>query len=47
VIWLIVLATALILLWGSSEQWDLPGLWRRIGHALHIDHHDHRPDEQS
>jgi len=38
VIWLIVLSTALIMLWGSSDHWDLAGLWRRVGHALHLDH---------
>jgi hypothetical protein len=37
VIWLIVLSTALIMLWGSSDHWDLAGLWRRVGHALHLD----------
>jgi hypothetical protein len=37
VIWLIVLSTALIMLWGSSDQWSLAGLWRRVGHALHLD----------
>ncbi|HEY3772435.1 MAG TPA: hypothetical protein VGL69_05545 [Solirubrobacteraceae bacterium] len=36
-IWLIVLSTALIMLWGSSDHWDLAGLWRRVGHALHLD----------
>jgi hypothetical protein len=38
VFWLIVLSTALIMLWGSSDHWDLSGLWRRVGHALHLDH---------
>jgi hypothetical protein len=38
VIWLIVLSTALIMLWGSSDHWSLAGLWRRLGHALHLDH---------
>ena len=38
VIWLIVLSTALIMLWGSSEHWSLAGLRRRVGHALHLDH---------
>jgi hypothetical protein len=42
VIWLIVLSTALIMLWGSSDHWDLAGLWRRVGHALHLDHHTDR-----
>jgi len=37
VIWLIVLSTALITLWGSSDHWDLAGLWRRLGHALGLD----------
>jgi hypothetical protein len=42
VIWLIVLSTALIMLWGSSDHWDLAGLWRRVGHALHLDHDSER-----
>jgi hypothetical protein len=46
VIWLVVLSTALILLWGSSDRWSLAGLWRRVGHVLHLDHRadgvDHR-----
>jgi hypothetical protein len=46
VIWLIVISTALILLWGSSEQWDLAHLWRRLGHALHIDRHGRDADHQ-
>jgi hypothetical protein len=38
VIWLIVLSTALIMLWGSSDHWDLAGLWRRVAQALHRAH---------
>jgi hypothetical protein len=46
VIWLIVLSTALIMLWGSSDHWDLAGLWRRVGHALHLDHDAHGSERQ-
>jgi hypothetical protein len=46
VIWLVVLSAAFVVLWGASEQWDLAGLWRRVGHALHIDHRGNGVDER-
>jgi hypothetical protein len=46
VIWLIIISTGLIMLWGSSDHWSLAGLWRRVGHALHLDHRAHGADHQ-
>jgi hypothetical protein len=46
VIWLVILSTALIMLWGASERWDLSDLRRRVGRALHLDGHSHRADHR-
>jgi len=32
---------ALIVLWGTSDHWDLAGVRRRLGHALAARVHDH------
>jgi hypothetical protein len=37
VIWLIVLSSALIMLWGATDHLDLAGLRQRAARALHLD----------
>jgi len=46
VIWLIVLSTALVLVWGASEQWHVAGLRRRAAHVFRPDRHRGEDDRE-